>query len=86
METKTHMERRFLCRICREVRSIMCAGHQGHSAGAGAPTESQKEMLRRGDGRWVLKDAEKLDWGNRMEGEGRDHGPGSKPHCAKACR
>lgn len=64
----------------------MCAGHQGHRAGAGAPTESQREMLRRGDGRWVLKDAEKLDWGNRMEGEGRDHGPGSKPHRAKACR
>ena len=48
--------------------------------------QEEKEMLRRGDGRWVLKDAEKLDWGNRMEGEGRDHGPGSKPHCAKACR
>lgn len=43
---------------------------------AGAPTEKRvrERCSRRGDGRWVLKDAEKLDWGNRMEGEGRDHG------------
>ena len=42
-------------------------------------------MLRRGDGQWVLKD-EELDWGNRMEGKGRNRSPGSEPHCAKACR
>ena len=62
---------------------IMRAGHQGH--GAGAPTGSQREMLRGGDGQWVLKDEEKLGWGNQMEGKGRNHGPGSEPHYAKAC-
>lgn len=71
--------------LLRAKPHIMRAGHQGHGGGAGAPTGSQREMLRGGDGQWVLKDEEKLGWGNRMEGKGRNRGPGSEPHCAKAC-
>lgn len=42
-------------------------------------------MLRRGDGQWVLKDEEELDWGNRMEGRVGTSVQAVR-HTAKACR
>lgn len=58
----------------------------GAWGGAAAPAESQREILRGGDGWWVLKAEKKVAWKIGWEEKGRNGAWGSEPYCTKAWR